>query len=93
MFLVACRVFEGLNLWSNLPHSDWSKFEMERSDWSCAYCRQGAPREIPDYRSNVEHFLIGRKHFHHQGALRVNYVDGSDWSRAVTWPMTSQLFA
>ena len=24
-------------------HSDWSKFEMERSDWSCAYCRKGAP--------------------------------------------------
>ena len=20
-------------------HSDWLKFEMERSDWSCAYCR------------------------------------------------------
>ena len=35
--------------------------------------------------------LIGREQFHHQGALRVNCVDGSDWSRAVTWPMTSQL--
>ena len=39
-----------------LLHSDWLKFEMERSDWSCAYCRQGAPREIPNYRSNVGHF-------------------------------------
>ena len=37
----------------NSLHSDWLKFEMERSDWSCAYCSQGAPREIPYYRSNA----------------------------------------
>ena len=30
---------EGAKLWGNLLHSDWSKFEMERSDWSYAYCR------------------------------------------------------
>ena len=57
-------------MWGNLLHSDWLKFEMERSDWSCAYCHQGAPREIPYYRSNVGHFLIGREQFHHQGAPR-----------------------
>ena len=27
-------------IWQDFgAHSDWSKFEMERSDWSCAYCR------------------------------------------------------
>ena len=75
---------EAPNLWSNLLHYDWLKFEMERSDWSCAYCRQGAPRETQYYRSNVEHFLIGREQFHHQWAPRGNCIDGSDWSRAVT---------
>ena len=54
---------EAPNLRGNLLHSDWLKFEMERSDWSCAYCRQGAPREIPYYRSNEGHFLIGREQF------------------------------
>ena len=69
---------------SKLLYSDWSKFEMERSDWSCPYCRQRAPREIPYYRSNEEHFLIGRYQFHHKGAPRGNCVDVSDWSRAIT---------
>ena len=48
---------------------------MERSDWSCTYCRQGRHGIIPYYRSNEEilgHFMIGREQFHHQGALRVN---------------------
>ena len=49
---------------ADLVLSDWSKFEMERSDWSCAYCRQGI---MPYYRSNVGLFLIGREQFHHQG--------------------------
>ena len=67
------------NIWGHLKHqkcayigahSDWSKFEMERSDWSCAYCRQGAPRYNPYYRSTVQIlglFLIDREQFHHQG--------------------------
>ena len=54
-------------MWGNLLRSDWLKFEMERSDWSCVYCRQGAPHEILYYRSYVGHFLIGREQFHHQG--------------------------
>ena len=65
-------------------HSDWSKFEMERSDWSCAYCRQGRHGIIPYYRSNEEilgHFLIGREQFQRYRSI---CVDGSDWSRAVT---------
>ena len=69
-------------------HSDWSKFEMERSHWSCASYRQRRHRLIPYYRSNEGHFLIGREQIHHQGALQVNSIDGSDWSRAVTGPMT-----
>ena len=67
---------------------------MERFDWSCAYCHQGRHVKIPYYRSNVQIlglFLIDREQFHHQGALRVNCIVGSDWSRAVTWPMTSQI--
>ena len=32
-------------LWSNLLHSDWSKFEIEHSDWSCAYYRQWASHD------------------------------------------------
>ena len=50
--------------------SDWLKFEMERSDWSCAYCRQGRHGIISYYRSNVQilgKHLIGREQFHHQG--------------------------
>ena len=31
--------FNPQKLRGNLLHSDWLKFEMERSDWSCAYCR------------------------------------------------------
>ena len=38
---------EGLNLGSNFLHSDGLKFEMERSDWSCAYCRQGRHEKSP----------------------------------------------
>ena len=42
---------------------------------------------ISYYRSNEQilgKHLIGREQFHHQGALRVKCVDGSDGSRAVT---------
>ena len=42
---------------------------------------------IPYYRSTEEIlglFLIGREQFHHQVALEINCVDGSDWSRVVT---------
>ena len=65
-------------MWADLLHSDWSKFEMERSDWSRAFHHQGRHVKIPYYRSNVGHFLIGRWQFHRQGALQVNCVDGSD---------------
>ena len=60
---------------------------MERSDWSRAVSPPGAPCEIPYNRSNVQilgKHLIGREQFHRQEALRVNCVDGSDWSRAIT---------
>ena len=30
---------EGLKIRRFGAHSDWLKFEMKRSDWSCAYCR------------------------------------------------------
>ena len=39
---------EGSSIWGHLnpqiwqdfgAHSDWSKFEMERSDWSCSFYR------------------------------------------------------
>ena len=35
-------------------HSDCLKFEMARSDWSCAYCRLRRHRIIPYYRSMVK---------------------------------------
>ena len=35
--------------------------------------------------------LVLRWYLHQKALLRVKCVDGSDWSRAVTWPMTSQL--
>ena len=65
---------------------------MERSDWSCAYCHQGAPRENTLLSFKCADF----------GPLSdwsravsppggVNCIVGSDWSRAVTWPMMSQL--
>ena len=74
-------LFEGLKMRGNLLHSDWSKFEMERFDWSCAYCRHGAPSEIPYYRSHEGHFLIGRKQFHHQGAPHGLILIGRERSR------------
>ena len=57
--------------------------------WSVLISREhfttrGRHVKIPYHRSNVGHFLIGREQFHRQGALQVNCVDGSDWSRAVT---------
>ena len=42
-------VFLRDQIWADFAaHSDWLKFEMGRSDWSCASCQ----RIIPYYRSN-----------------------------------------
>ena len=51
--LVVCWGFSILKLREDFgAHSDWLKFEMERSDWSRAVSPPGAPLEIPYYRSN-----------------------------------------
>ena len=48
VLLVVCVQFSIHKKWADFgAHSDWLKFEMERSNWSCAYCHQGAPQYNP----------------------------------------------
>ena len=59
-----------------LAHSDWSKFEMDRSDWSRAFHHQRAPRYNPllslKCGADFGLILIGREQFYRQVALRVS---------------------
>ena len=56
-----------------LAHSDWSKFEMERADWSRAFHHQRAPRYNPllslKCGADFGLILIGREQSRHSFAV------------------------
>ena len=87
-----CKLYVGLFDTSNFGQILGKLLIGRTFKWSVLIGRaliaaRGRHGTIPYYRSNwhiLGKHLIGREQFHRQGALHVNCVDGSDWSRAVT---------